>query len=169
MTTARPASNHIAAIHALKNKLRMSDGDYRALLLHLTGKDSSKAMTQAERARVRDHMQQMALRAGLEPPGRPKAEAAPSGGSATRAAVERGGQPFVRADQRPQYVKAARPLERKVWALWGALGRAGKLDNPSNAGLQAWVQRQLGLSHVHFCNDTQLHQLIESLKLWQGR
>lgn len=133
-------SNHIAAIHALKNKLRMSDGDYRSLLLHLTRKDSSKAMSQAERQRVRDHMQQLARRMGLE-----------------------------RADQRPQYIKAARPLERKVWALWGALARAGKLDRPGPAGLQAWVQRQVGLSHVHFCDDQQLHQLIESLKLWQGR
>ena len=35
-------ANHIAAIHVLKAKLRLTDEDYRALLKHLTGKGSSK-------------------------------------------------------------------------------------------------------------------------------
>lgn len=138
-----PAPNHIAAIHALKNRLRLSDEEYRAVLIGQTGKHSSKDMTQAERERVRDYLQAMALRQGV-------ADSA-------------------RADQQPAYRRAARPLERKVWALWGALGRAGKLDRPGPAGLQAWVQRQVGVSHVRWCKDAQLHQLIESLKLWQGR
>ncbi|MDO5623796.1 MAG: regulatory protein GemA [Pseudomonadota bacterium] len=139
------SANHIAAIHVLKAKLRLSDEDYRALLIARTGKASSKAMTEPERARVREHMQRLAETLDLAP-ARP-----------------------VRADQQPKYKQAARPLERKVWALWDALGRAGKLSQPGPAGLQAWVKRQVGPDHVRFCSDAQLHTLIESLKLWQGR
>ena len=130
MTAARPAPRHIAAIHVLKARLHMSDGDYRSLLKSLTGKDSCKAMTERERVRVRQHMQRLA-----EGPG----------------------------------AQRLRPLERKVWALWFALGRAGALEAPAPAGLQAWVRRQLGVEHVRLCSDAQLHTLIESLKLWQQR
>ncbi|MDR2155938.1 MAG: regulatory protein GemA [Burkholderiaceae bacterium] len=138
----RGGDRDIAVIHVLKSKLRLADDDYRVLLKALVAKTSSKDCTPAERARVRQHMQKLADRAGLTAP---------------------------RTDQRTQYVQSTRPLERKVWALWNALGRAGKLDNPSAAALQAWVARQTGMDHVRFCNDCQLHGLIESLKLWQGR
>jgi hypothetical protein len=60
-------ANHIAAIHVLKSKLQLSDDDYRALLVQLTGKASSKAMTQPEQQHVRDHMQRLAERAWALP------------------------------------------------------------------------------------------------------
>jgi len=135
--------NHIAAIHALKAKLQLSDDDYRALLRVLTGKTSSKDCTQGERARVREHMQKLALRMGV-----PAQQ---------------------RTDQTPGYVRSARPLERKVWALWGALGRAGKLESPTPAALQAFVKRQTGCDHVRWCDDWQLNGLVEALKLWGQR
>ena len=49
-------ANHIAAIHVLKAKLRLTDEDYRALLKHLTGKGSSKDCTPAQQRQVRDHL-----------------------------------------------------------------------------------------------------------------
>ena len=140
---ARFAADHIAAIHVLKSQLRLSDDDYRALLANLTGKTSSKDCTLAQRNQVRKHMEHLAERMGVA---RPR-----------------------RADQQRGYAQRARPLERKVWALWYALGRAGKLDSPTPAALQAWVRRQWGVDHVRFCSDEQLHSLIESLKLWGGR
>ena len=60
--------NHTAAIHVLKARLGMSDDDYRSLLLALTGKSSSKVMSQGERARVRQRLEHLARLAGL--PGR---------------------------------------------------------------------------------------------------
>jgi phage gp16-like protein len=140
---AKPA-NHIAAIHALKHKLRLSDDDYRALLMGLTGQASSKACTQDQRAAVRQHMQRLAERMGVASPSK-------------------------RADQQPRYVQSARPLERKVWALWHAIGREGRLESPTPAALQAFVKRQTGMDHLRFCDDWQLHGLVESLKYWQGR
>ncbi len=133
--------NHIAAIHVLKAKCKLSDDDYRALLFQLTGKDSCKAMHATQLAQVRTHMDNLALRLGV-------AIAKPA---------------FV------QIKAAASPKERKVWAMWNALGREGKLDKASPQALQAWVLRQTQVSHLRFCNDAQLDILINSLKLWAGR
>jgi len=140
------STNHLAAIHVLRAQLRLTDDDYRALLRQLTGHNSSKDCSQQQRAMLREHMQRLAVRMGV---------ARPSAG---------------RADQRPSYARAARPMERKLWALWSALGRDGKLDAPGPVSLQAWVKRQTGgVDHVRFCTDAQLHALIEALKGWEGR
>ena len=66
-------ANHIAAIHTLKGKLGLSDDDYRALLVNLTGKNSSKALGVQEQARVRDHMQHLGERLGVLGPGAQRA------------------------------------------------------------------------------------------------
>ena len=143
------STDHIRAIHVLKGKLSLSDDDYRALLIQLTGHSSSKAMTQAQRRTVREHLQRLAAHMGIEQP-------------ATR--------------QRPlpdaQFAKAkaaASPRERKVWALWHQLHRDGLVDNPSAAALNAWVKRQVGVDALRFCTGPQLDTLIEALKAWGDR
>ncbi|WP_347484562.1 regulatory protein GemA [Vandammella animalimorsus] len=136
---------HIAAIHTLKAKLRLSDDDYRALLLHLTGKNSSKAMSVGERARVRDHLHGLAVRAGLAAPTR------------------------LRRQSFDDAYAAASPRERKVWALWNQLHRQGRIASGGAKALNAWVKRQTGVDALRFCNGAQLDALIEALKLWQGR
>lgn len=70
---APPASQsevqrQIRAIHALKTRLRMTDDDYRALLVLLTGCVSSKLCTPAQRRQVREHLQRVAERAGVAAP-----------------------------------------------------------------------------------------------------
>ena len=137
---AAPTTNHIAAIHVLKSKLQLSDDDYQALLIHLTGKASSKDMTAAQRSTVRNHMQRLAERVGAVQP----------------------------TAQRP-YAATASPKERKVWALWHQLGRDGVVHNTSAAALNAWVERTVHVSALRFANDAQLDALIEGLKAWQLR
>ena len=143
------STDHIKAIHVLKGKLRLSDDDYRALLIQLTGHSSSKAMTQAQRRTVREHLQRLAAHMGIEQPAtrqRPLADAA-----------------FAKAKA------AASPRERKVWALWHQLHRDGLVDNPSAAALNAWVKRQVGVDALRFCTGPQLDTLIEALKAWGDR
>ena len=135
-------SRHTAAIHVLKAQLQLSDADYRALLNALTAKSSSKDMSEAQRQQVRDHMQRLAERAGLATP-------KPSGWQAKRA--------------------AASPAERKVWAIWNALQRSGKIDNNSEPALNAWVKRTVHVDALRFCTAPQLDTLIEALKRWQDR
>lgn len=141
-------ANHTAAIHVLKSKLQITDDDYRALLSHLTGKVSSKGMTSAEQIKVRDHMQGLAERMGVAMP-----------------SLQR---PLTRTEF-GQARERARPRERKVWALWHQLHRDGIVHNHSRKGLDAWVERQVGVSSLRFCKDAQLDTLIEALKAWKQR
>lgn len=142
------ATPHIAAIHVLKSKLQLQDGDYRALLLNLTGKDSSKDLSEHQRRAVRNHMQQLAERMGVVQPTQQRHHA--------QAKFE-------------QVKAAASPRERKVWALWHQLGRDGVVHNTSQAALYAWVERTVQVSALRFANDAQLDTLIEALKAWQQR
>ncbi|NMM77445.1 GemA protein [Rhodococcus sp. SRB_17] len=142
------ATKHTAAIHVLKSKLGLSDGDYRALLAQLTGQTSSKDMTERQRRAVRDHMQQLAERGGMVQP-----------------TVH---QPDARARFDP-FQAAASPQERMVWALWHQLGREGVVRNPSAQALDAWVQRTVHVRALRFANGAQLNTLIEALKAWNER
>ena len=142
-------ANHKAAIHVLKSKLGMSDDDYRALLLTLTGESSSKDMTEAQQRQVRDHMQSLGERMGL-----------------VQASTQR--RPLTR-EQFARVKKETRPKERKVWALWNQLHRDGKIGNPSTTALNAWVLRQVDVSALRFATDPQLDTLIEALKAWGDR
>ena len=141
-------STHIAAIHVLKSRLKLQDGDYRALLLTLTGKASSKDLSEHQRRAVRNHMQQLAERMGVVQPTqqRPHAQA-----------------------KFDQVKAAASPKERKVWALWHQLGRDGLVRHTSAFALHAWVQRTVQVSALRFATDAQLDTLIEALKAWQQR
>ena len=140
-------ANHIAAIHVLKSKLQLTDDDYRALLKNLTQKTSSKDLTDKERQAVRDHMQQLAERAGVAKPLRRRATA----------------RTFAQAKA------AASPRERKVWAIWLDMARRGLVHNKSAQALDAFVQRQTGVSALRWCSAAQLDAVIEALKLWQKR
>lgn len=141
-------SNHVAAIHVLKASLSLSDDDYRALLVQLTGKSSSKLLDERQRGAVREHMQALAERLGVA--------------KATR------GRPFMQ--KRFAEKKAATPpKERKVWALWHQLHRDGRIQDNSAAALNAWVDRTVHVSAMVWCNDAQLVTLIEALKRWVDR
>ena len=142
-------ANHTAAIHVLKSKLQLSDDDYRALLVQLTGKASSKGMTATEQQHVRAHMQRLAERLGVAQP-------------TTRR------RPLTR-EQFDQVKKAASPRERKVWAIWLDMARRGLVHNKSAQALDAFVQRQTGVSALRWCSAAQLDAVIEALKLWQKR
>jgi phage gp16-like protein len=152
--------NHIAAIHVIKGQLKtsMTEEDYRALLVKLTGKSSSKGMTDTELMKVRAHLSGLAEKMGVAKPRPLPTHQQHKPGETTRTGYGRFGTKTV-----------ASPKERKVWAMWHDLGRQGKLDNPSGNALQAWVKRQTGVDQMRFCSDAQMNGLIESLKLWAGR
>ena len=143
-------TNHIAAIHTLKAQLALRDDDYRALLVSLTGKASSKDMGQAERRAVREHLAHLAQRMGLAQPTRrrPLSETA-----------------FAQARQQ------ASPRERKVWALWHQLARDGVVREPTARALHAWMREHMGMrvDALRFCSPAQLDTLIEALKHWHKR
>lgn len=142
-------ANHISAIHVLKSKLSLSDDEYRGLLFGLTGKMSSKDLNARELVQVRDHMDALGVRMGVVKP-------------VTR------NRPMTREEFEAARAKA-RPMERKVWALWHELGRKGLVSSTSAKSLNAWVHRLVGVSALGFATEAQLRTLVEALKEWSAR
>jgi len=139
---------HLAAIHVLKAQLELSDDDYRALLVQMTGQNSAKLLSDRQRSDLRDHLQKQAERLGVAKPTRGRSH------TAKRFAAKKA---------------EATPKERKVWALWNQLYRDGKLRDNSPQALNAWVQRTVHVSMMSWCTDAQMNTLIEALKGWEGR
>lgn len=148
--------NHTAAIHVLKNLLKLQDDDYRALLVNLVGKSSCKDMTTAQQVLVRTHMDKLAQRMGVQKPGR---AAKPQGAGAVR-------------KERPQVLK--------LKAMWWALARAEAVETPNSPAaclqaVEAWAKRQATNGKIgpfdalRFATSDQLNKLIEEMKAWANR
>ncbi|MFC3637569.1 gp16 family protein [Camelimonas fluminis] len=58
---------------------------------------------------------------------------------------------------------------RKIYALWGALAKAGKIASSDAAGLRNWANRQFSVSAPEFLTAEQTRAAIEQLKAWQRR
>jgi phage gp16-like protein len=146
------AANHVAAIHVLKARLGLDEDYYRALLIDWVGKRSCSGMTVEELLTVRGHLENLVRKHGL--------------------AVDAGAPTRRRRLSREQFEKAkkeASPRERKVWALWHSLGRAGLVNDTGARALDHYVERQVHVSALRFCTAAQLDTLIESLKGWARR
>jgi phage gp16-like protein len=147
--------NHTAAIHVLKNLLKLQEDDYRALLISLVGKASCKDMTNAQQVVVRTHMDKLAQRMGVQKPGRAAARNGSAGG-----AVER-------------------PQVRKLRAIWWALAEVDAVERPESPAdcakaVEAWAKRQINgaggtLDALRFASTEQLNKLIEEAKCWGQR
>jgi Protein of unknown function (DUF1018) len=137
----------LAAIHIAQKALGLSAEDARALKLHVTGSDSAKYMTLAQRRHYLMHL--MGLQ-GISP-GKPAPRPAP------RRAID-------------QSVDDGCDLRwGKARTLWALLASVGEVHNNSDAALTAYVKRQTGLDAWRFLNGYQINNVIESLKRWCTR
>ena len=143
----------LAQIHIVRKQLVdagvMDDDGYREALRIATiskyqsvGKDSLKLMTEYD---LKDSLRQLRKVASLH------------------------NLPAYLAHDTAAKASQASALERKLWALWYALGRAGKLSHPTDAGLRAFVKHRTDVDHPRWCTDAQLHSLIEQVKKWDER
>ncbi len=66
---------------------------------------------------------------------------------------------------------SSKPAVRKVYALWGLLYKAGKVEATKPDGFIANFTRRQGkeASLAEWCNNQQLYSLIEALKSWCER
>jgi nucleoid DNA-binding protein len=152
----------LAQIHIVRKQLVdsgvMDEDGYRAALrvattskYNVTGKDSLKLMSEYD---LKDSLRHLQKLARLHQPAAQQANTN----------TLRTGKPSF-ADK----VAAARPLERKLWAQWIALGKAGKLETPGEYGLYAFVKRRTDIDRPKWCTDAQLKGLIEQIKQWDKR
>ena len=143
--------NALAAIHVAKKQLGLDDETYRAVLVRVTGKASSKEMSEAERGRVLEEFRRLGF---SNPPLSPKAATSPPQG---------GRQTSPRRRLEGKYAG-------KLQSLWIAAWNLGIARSRHDKALIAFVRRQTGIDHVRFVRDQDdAAKAIEALKGWLAR
>ena len=133
-------NQYIVAIQVAKKKLGLDEDTYRAKLKNVTGKTSTKDMTDEERQKVLTVFRNE----GFKP-----APSAP--------------RPNGRA-------KITGRFAGKLQALWIACYNLGIVANRDDAALLAFVKRQTGIDHVRFLKfSDDAQKAIEALKAWMAR
>jgi len=134
----------LARIFACRRQVAgLEDEDaWRGFLRQVTGKDSLRAMDAREKGKVID---------ALHASGAPKAghKVAPRRAGLRRLPNE--------------------PLARKARALWLALYQLGEVSEPSEAALNAFCRRQVGVDSLAWLAPETGFRLIEALKAWCAR
>lgn len=141
----------IQLIHIAKQKLKMDEISYRALLQNVAGKTSSKAMTIPELMKVLHEMEQ------------------------------KGFHKQSKRRYSPQSVKskAKSNIASKIRAIWIAMSKAGVIRDGSEKALNNWVRaianpilqqqgKPLALN-VGALDDRLASMVLERLKKWQKR
>ena len=75
---------------------------------------------------------------------------------------------FKRTKPQPRKL-ADDPQSKMIRALWLQLHEAGKVRNPSESALAAFVKRQTKRDDLHWLNSREASALIEELKKWLAR
>lgn len=75
---------------------------------------------------------------------------------------------FKRTKPQPRAL-ADDPQSKKIRALWLDLHEAGKVRNPSESALAAFVKRQTGRDALQWLTGKEASALIEELKKWLAR
>lgn len=131
----------VAKVKIAAKQLGLDDATYRAMLSRITGQDSATKCTEAQLGRVLDEMKAKGWKASS-----PKA------------------RPESRATK-----QAASPLALKARAMWISLHQLGEVRDPSEAALEAFARRQLGVDRLQWAVPSQGAALIEALKAMAER
>lgn len=132
---ARPRRGLLAKVHIGQKALGLDGDDYVALLVRITGRSSAGDCSEAELAQVVREMERL----GFRP--------APAGSGGKRKASP--------ADHAPA---------RKARALWISLGHLNAIDDVSEAALEAFARRQLGVAQLQWADQAMCYKLVEALK-----
>jgi len=142
----RSASPLLAKVHIAKKDLRLSDEHYRDVLERITGQRSAAGLSDAQLIAVLKHFEGE----GFKP------KVITGAKTATRSAPQRAmGSGRRRADH---------PVARKARALWISLHQLGVVENGSEAALEAFAKRQLGVDALQWADQSQAEPLIKGLK-----
>ncbi len=74
-----------------------------------------------------------------------------------------------RAAKKPSSPVYQQPQQRKIVALWIALGRAGVVRDRSNAALQHYVKRMTGIDRLEWCDAEDTNRVCQNLVEWCRR
>lgn len=129
----------IQLIHVARQKVGMDEDTYRALLHDRFGLSSSTDMDWRQRKQLLDHFKTLGFK-------------------------------VVPSKKRPQSRPLADDLQStKIRALWLELHTAGKVRNPDESALAAFVKRQTKVDALQWLTTKQASAVIEELKKWLAR
>jgi phage gp16-like protein len=134
-----PSKVNLQKLHIGKKELNLSDDIYRDILHQITGKESSRDITDLQAAKVLARYQELGWK--------PKA----GKGAKTRRPLADDGQ------------------SRKIRQLWLELHAAGKVREPSEAALAAYVNRMEKVAALQWLTPAKATRVIEAMKKWLGR
>ena len=134
----------LGKIHVAKKQLKLSQENYEAVILRLTGGATASAGDLTEK-------QMDALLAEFERLG-------------FRPLVARKGH-GTRSSQRP----ADHPSAKKARAMWISLWNLGAVESATEASLEAFARRQLGVAQLQWADQAKAYKLIEALKAMAER
>ncbi len=136
-------SNALAKLHIAKAQLGLDDDTYRAVLVRVTGKASSKDMHAAEHSRVIAEFERLGFKPALKAPRK-------SGNASAR--------------------KLSGPYAKKLQALWIAGWNLGLIIDRTDTGLLAFVANMTGIERTEWLLDAaQARKVVEGLKGWLAR
>ncbi|PZO04829.1 MAG: regulatory protein GemA [Alphaproteobacteria bacterium] len=131
----------VTKVQIARRDLGLDDSTYRAVLERLTGRSSSTACTDSQLGLVLDELKAKGWK--------PKA--------AAKASPRRASNP------------ARHPLAMKARALWISLHQLGAVTDPSEAALESFARRQLGVARLQWAVPSEGAALIEALKAMAER
>lgn len=141
----------IGKVKIAQKELQLDDGAYRAMLHRITGETSAADCTVQQLGLVLDEMKakgwtpKFVSRDDKQAP-RAKAGMAPT-------------------SRRP----AQSPMAKKARAMWISLHQLGVVRDPSEAALESFGRRQLGVDRLQWADEGQAFRLIEALKAMAER
>lgn len=136
--TAQHSRAMLGKIHVARKQLAMEEDDYRQIVFDQIGRTSLKGANAAELAKVLAAMEAKGFQPISKKPG---------------AAM------FKNARAAAQH-----PMARKARALWISLYHLGAVQNPAEAALEAFANRQLGCERLVWARQSDAFRLIEALK-----
>jgi len=131
-------SKTLAKIHIAKKEMALHDDDYRAILQRETGQVTARGLTDAQADRVLEAFKRLGWKPTL---------------------VVHNRKAGVTVKQPAQH-----PTAKKARALWISLGQLGVVRDPSEAALEAFGRRQLGVDKLQWADAQEMYRLIEALK-----
>ena len=124
----------IARIKIAQKEIGLEEDDYRELLWRAAGARSAADMSEAQLGRVLDELKRL------------------------------GWVPALQGGRKDAPKAAPNPAARKARALWLSLHLLGAVRNGSEAALEAFGARQLGVDRIVWADQARVYKLIEALK-----
>ena len=139
----------LAKVHLAKKELGLAEADYRAVLYRVTQHESAGALSDAQLETVIAEFKRL--------------------GWQQRSSTKTSSGSDLKVGRASATRPADHPAARKARSLWISLAQLGVVRNSSEAALEAFAKRQLGVDRLQWADQAQVYKLTEALKAMAER